>query len=409
MGAGSELFTGLFYRRGSLSFVPGASDVPNVIFFPDTTPLNLSEDRSFNSYGLKLDYTWRFGTDLQVKAGTMSWLTTGQERFLTTGAQGQHGPGSNSTLQGHDMGVYAQTVWAPVERWELRAGVRYDAHAAPFAGTQTQVSPRIKLSFLPDPRTTFYAYYGRLFMPTNVEDLRAITSAADSGVVAQPTLPERDNFYEAGVIHRFPLGVAAKVDVYRKQSTPGIDDNTVPGSAIVTSVNLAEIFVTGIESGLDFHPSGPISGYLNFALNHAYGRGPITGGFFPTDVADVPGGWFDLDHDQRVSAVGNLVYSLSRLYLSATGTYGSGLANGADITQPIGTGMFEFNKDIHVKPNLVLDASAGYTVALRGTTVRPQLYVENVMNNHYLLKGAFFSGASVGRPRSIQLRLNVGL
>jgi len=31
-----------------------------------------------------------------------------------------------------------------------------------------------------------------------------------------------------------------------------------------------------------------------------------------------------------------------------------------------------------------------------------------VFDNKYLLKGAFFSGASVGRPRSVQLRVNIG-
>jgi len=30
-----------------------------------------------------------------------------------------------------------------------------------------------------------------------------------------------------------------------------------------------------------------------------------------------------------------------------------------------------------------------------------------VFDNWYLLKGAFFSGASVGRPRSVQVQVNV--
>jgi len=32
---------------------------------------------------------------------------------------------------------------------------------------------------------------------------------------------------------------------------------------------------------LEIRPAGPISAYANVALNHAYGYGPITGGFFP--------------------------------------------------------------------------------------------------------------------------------
>jgi hypothetical protein len=56
-----------------------------------------------------------------------------------------------------------------------------------------------------------------------------------------------------------------------------------------------------------------------------------------------------------------------------------------------------------------LNFSAGYSLVAGSSVVRPALYIENVFDKKYLLKGAFFSGASVGRPRNIQLRVNVGL
>jgi len=84
------------------------------------------------------------------------------------------------------VGVYAQTAISPSDRWELRAGARFDNHNAPFAGNKHQVSPRVKLSFFPDPANTVYLYYARLFLPTNVEDLRAITSVADSRCCDRP-------------------------------------------------------------------------------------------------------------------------------------------------------------------------------------------------------------------------------
>ena len=206
-------------------------------------------------------------------------------------------------------------------------------------------------------------------------------------------------------MHRFPFGVVTKLSFYHKHSSPGIDDNTVPGSAIVTSVNIEQVRITGIEAVAEIRPRGPVSGYVNLALNHAYGFGQITGGFFPDQP---PSGSFDLDHDQRVSGLASVVYSSRGLYLSATGVYGSGLTNGNDPDSTYGTGLFDFNKSIKVDPSFVLNASAGYTVAVGGVVVRPQVYVENVLDSHYLLKGAFFSGASVGRPRSVQVRLNVG-
>lgn len=405
----NDLFAALFYRHGSLTYVPGSQDVPQFTFFPDTTAYNLSELRQFNTVGLKADYTLHPVRDLEFRAGTLSSVTNGHENFNTTDASGNHGPASNSALQGWDAGVYAQTAYAPVEKFELRTGLRYDAHNAPFANTQTQLSPRIRLNFFPATATTLYAYYGRLFMPTNVEDLRAITSVAQAGVATAPTLPERDNFYELGWIQRLPAGVNLKLSGYYKDSKPGIDDNTVPGSAIVTSVNIAQVRVKGIEGVAEFRPNGPLSGYVNVALNHAYGHGPVTGGFFP---AETPQGYFDLDHDQRLSAVASATYSINRLYLSATEIYGSGLTNGvdpADCNCSYGTGLFDFNRGTKVAGSAITNLSAGYSWVLGASVLRPELYIENLFNRRYLLKGAFFSGASVGRPRSVQLRLSLGM
>jgi outer membrane cobalamin receptor len=406
----SDLFTGLFFRHGSLNYVPGSVDTPQFIFFPDTTtPYNLTESRQFNAVGLKLDYTIHPQHDLELKFGTLSSTTTGHENFVTTAADGSHGPASNSNLKGWDAGFYAQTAFSPIEQFEIRTGVRYDAHNAPFAGTQSQVSPRIRFNFFLTPSTTLYAYYGRQFLPTNVEDLRAITSVALAGTAATPTLPERDNFYELGWVQRLPSNLNLKLDGYYKQSKPGIDDNTVPGSAIVTSVNINEVWIKGVETVLEFRPDGPLSAYFNVALNHAYGAGPITGGFFPTAT---PEGNFDLDHDQRLSAIGSLTYSFSRLYLSGTGIYGSGLTNGvapADCACNYGTGLLDFNRGIKVPGSAIFNFSAGYSFVAGTSVIRPELYIENAFDKKYLLKGAFFSGASVGRPRSIQLRVNLGM
>jgi outer membrane cobalamin receptor len=407
---GGELFAGAFYRYGSLRYTPGLQDDPQFIFYPDTnTPYNLRENRDFTTTGLKLDYSYRSSEAFEVKTGVLALVTTGHESFVTTTRSGAFGPASNSGLSGNEVGVYAQTAWSPSEHFELRTGVRWDEHTAPFAGTVSQVSPRVRLNFFIDPANTLYLYYAKLFVPTNVEDLRAITTVAQAGVAMSPTLPERDNFYEAAYIHRFPVGVVTKLSAYFKESSPGIDDNTVPGSSIVTEVNIARVRITGVEAVLEVRPNGPLSGNVNVALNHAYGTGPITGGFFPTAT---PVGFFDLDHDQRLSINAGAVYSLGAFFLSATEIYGSGLTNGvdpADCGCAYGTGLLDFNSGIKVQPNYITNLSAGYTFLFGTTTVRPELFVDNVFDNRYLLKGTFFSGASVGRPRSMQFRVNLGI
>jgi hypothetical protein len=407
----AEFFTGLFYRHGSLAYTPGLNDEAQFFFFPDSTnAYNLRENRDFNTLGVKLDYLLHVQPELEFKTGVLAQRTTGQESFQATTQAGAAGPGSASALTGSDVGGYAQIAWSPVEKFELRTGARYDAHTAPFAGTKTQLSPRVRLNFFPNPATTLYAYYGKQFIPTNVEELRTITNVA-VGAVAEPTVPERDDFYELGAVHRFGVaGLVAKLSGYRKESNPGIDDATIPGTAIVTSVNIDHITVEGLDAVLEIRPAGPFSGYLNASVIHGYGRAPITGGFLPSQP---PSGDFDLDHDQRISLVGSGTYSANRLFLSATAIYGSGLTNGLTTDDlpgaQYGTGLFDMNRAFKVDPSTVVNASAGYTFVAGRSVLRPQIYVENLFDRRYLLKGAFFSGASVGRPRSVQLRLNVGV
>ncbi|MBI3790411.1 MAG: TonB-dependent receptor [Gemmatimonadetes bacterium] len=409
-GTGGELFAGAFLRTGSLRFTPGAADSAQFIFYPDTlTPYKLTEDRTFTTVGFKLDYARRVTRHVEFKTGVLGQFTSGNEDFVARTAAGSAGPRSQSALDGHDVGLYAQGGYQPVEWLEVRAGLRWDSHRAPFAGTQAQWSPRLRINVFPDEATTLFAYYGRQFIPTNVEDLRAITSVAQGGVVAAPTLPERDDVYEVGLVHRFPFGVVSKFSAYYKRSTPGIDDNTVPGSSIVTPVNIQEVRVKGLEAVLEVRPGGALSGSLNLSLNHAYGFGTITGGFFPDAP---PTGAFDLDHDQRLSAVASATWAPSRFYLSATGIYGSGLTNGVEPAAcgcRFGTGLTDFNPGIKVSPNFVLNLGTGYAWLVGRTLVQPELFIDNLFDTRYLLKGAFFSGASVGRPRSIQVRVKAAI
>lgn len=421
---GTELFASAFYRHGSLTYTPAVNDQPSFRFAPDTTLYNISEARSFDIYGVKLDYTVHLSELLSFKFGTLSSLTRGHENFRAFNATTPNGPTSDSPLDGSDIGVYAETQIQPTDQWQLRAGVRYDTHYYPTSANQhataEQVSQRVRLSFFPDPATTLWVYYGRQFIPTNIEDLRAITSASQGGVVSAPTLPERDDFYEVGITHRFPAGIVLKLSGYHKKSSPGTDDTQVPGTAITTDVNIEQIRVTGIEGVVEVRPVGPLSGFLNVALAHAYGSGAVTGGFF---TATPPAQPFDLDHDQRLSATAGLTYGAKGLLLTATGIYGSGLngglvPNSPDLpnydptlptTQPLGTGLFGFDQAFHVKPSFILDASGGYTFLVGNVEVRPQLFVNNIFDLKYSLKGAFFAGAQFGKPRTVQFKVNLGV
>jgi hypothetical protein len=270
------------------------------------------------------------------------------------------------------------------------------------------VSPRIRWNLYPDQFNSFYLYFGRLFLPTNIEGLRTIgAGAGGSAAASQPPLPERDDLYEAGYTRSFSSGLTAKADYFYKFASPGLDDATIGSSAIKTPVNIDHVYTTGIEAGMSFRdPSTPFSGYLNASLVHAYGTGPITGGFVLHDVSDNDGSGTDLDHDQRLSLVWSVNYQPRGWFANVTGIYGSGLTNGNPNGAAYQNGLFDFNVAQHTAPSWIFDLSFGYTHILGGgASLEPSVYISNILDHDHLIKGAYFSGASYEERRNVVFKL----
>jgi len=105
--------------------------------------------------------------------------------------------------------------------------------------------------------------------------------------------------------------------------------------------------------------------------------------------------------------VGSVSDEHPRWYASATGIFGSGLTNGNPSAGTTGLGLFDFNAAVKVPPSFIVNISAGTTIRVLGRAVRSQFFVENLFNLNYVLKGAFTSGPSMGRPRAMTVRLDV--
>ena len=401
----SNLFIGAYAREGGLNYTPGDANPPNFQFVGDTVnSYLLTEDRTFTTIGLRTTYDTRLTHQFMIKTGLNISSTSGTEKFTSRDSAGNPGPTILTDFTGSDFGVFAETDYHPLEWTSFDVGVRYDQHIAPDVPLQSQVSPRIRWNFFIDESNTAYLYYGRLFMPTNVEGLRSIALNVSSTLT--PTLPERDDFYEAVYTHAFSGGLRGKVASFYKHSTPGLDDQTVGNSAIKTPVNIATVRTTGIEVGLAFNsPQTPFSGYLNGSIIHAYGSGPVTGGFL--DISD-DGPATDLDHDQRLSIVADVNYQPRDWFVNLKAIYGSGLTNGNPDGVPYETGLFDFNTAAHTPPSWIVNLGLGHTMHMGGgATFEPSLYVTNLLNNLHLIKGAYFSGASWEEPRNVVLRLAV--
>ncbi|MDB5034957.1 MAG: hypothetical protein JWQ98_2198 [Chlorobi bacterium] len=401
----SNFFAGIYAREGGLTYTPNLADEPKQFLHNDTTTgYVVAQDRSFTTLGLRTKYDTRLSHQLGYAVGLDLKSTVGNEsfNFMATDVPALR---SANAFSGSDIGVFAQAEIHPLEWMHLDLGARYDRHAAPGAATETQLSPRAKLSFLPDESSTFYLYYGRLFVPTNIEGLQSIAGIV--GDTATGTLAQREHLYEAAYVRNWEFGLAGKLAAFYKHQTPGVDDETLGSSTIKVNVNIAEVNVTGLELALTYAPpSSPFSAYLNAALIHAYGIGPVSGGFLRADSSTVP---FDLDHDQRLSMVIGANYQPDAWFAHLTATYGSGLANGND-DYAFTTGLFDFNQGAHTTPSWILDAGAGYTFQLGdGRTLEPSLYVTNILDHAHPIKGAFFSGASFEERRNLVFKLGVHL
>ena len=285
----SELFTGLFARHGSLNYSPSRTTIRSSCSFRTRSIFNLSEQRSFNTYGIKADYAMHPSNEVEFKVGTLSSVTSGHENFVDRSPRrALPGPASNSgSVRSRHRRVRADGVLSGRMAVEIRAGVRYDAHNAPFVGHAVAGEPAHSPQLLSvDVDDALWV----LRAPVHADERRGSARDHERGAgrrrCATPTLPERDNFFEAGLIQRIPnLGMIAKLSAYHKESAPGIDDNTVPGSAIVTVGKHRARQDHRSREGARASAERPVLGYVNAALNHAYGTGTITGGFFPDATA----------------------------------------------------------------------------------------------------------------------------
>ncbi len=399
----NNFFAGIYAREGGLRYDVSPDDEPKQYIGTDTTTgYAVAQDRNFTTIGLRTKYDARFSHEFGYAAGLNLASTTGTEAFDFINPVA-NGPRATSTFAGSDFGAFIQAQWHPAEWTRLDFGVRYDQHIAPDLPMERQVSPRIKWSIVPDESTTFYLYYGRLFIPTNIESLHNLASVV--GDSAAPTIAQRENLFEASFVHAWEFGMTSRLAAFYKDQNPGLDDETLGSSTVRVNVNIDHVHVTGLELALTYSvPSTPLSAFLNAAIIHAYGTGPVSGGFLAADSGTTA---FDLDHDQRLSAVVGVNYQPENWFASLSATYGSGLTNGNEAAS-YATGLFDFNQAGHTTPSWILNVSAGYTFDLGGGhTLEPSLFVTNLLDHAHLVKGAFFSGASFEEPRNVVLRLNV--
>jgi hypothetical protein len=370
-----------------------------------TTGYTIDQDRRYFTYGARIKYSDKLSDLFEYETGFRIILTSANESFYLRDANG-NGPVISSVFPASDFGIFIQTRIRPIYATLFEIGARYDQSISPSIPIQRQISPRIKFSWFLNDENTFYTSYSRLFVPTNVEGLNYLSQII-IGSIYTGTYPEKDNLYEAGIIHKFGNSLNLKLDYFYKDASPGLDDESLGSSSIKINVNIENVKVSGLELSFAYDDiTTPYSFYINGSIIHGYGKGLISGGFFPSDYAANP---FDLDHDQRLNLVTGINYKRNNLFAGLVINYGSGLTNGND-DYNFETGLFDLNQSAHTTPAWILNLSGGYIFNIGDNqTLEPSIYITNLFDHEHLIKGTFFSSAYFEAHRNIIFKLSYHL
>ena len=261
----------------------------------------------------------------------------------------------NVSKLGWLAGVYAQDEWKLTDKLTMNYGARFDQMWQYVDANQ--LSPRVSFTYKPFEYTTFHAGYARYFTPpvlveaapANIALFNGTTGAPASGGT-NPVLPERSNYFDAGVDQKIPLACSSPtapdcsilelgVDAYYKQAKDLIDNGNFGQALVLSAFNYAKGITEGVEFSGKYH-SGNLQAYANLAVGYEKATDVVSNQYLfdnVTPLADLGGmtelqyidsHWIYTDHTQIVTGSAGVSYLWNGTTYSADMIYGSGLRDG---------------------------------------------------------------------------------
>ena len=371
-------------------------------------------NRHTNNVGLKMDYSNRLDERNLVKAGIQlqASQSLGTIQVLYKNIQSTN---SDPNL-GFYENAYVQDDFVIFKPLILTAGVRFSATQFNFSGanpTDYMFQPRVGLRYLLTDTTKLHAFYGKLFQPSSLENLRVTFNQLnpDAPLLPYDIKAEKDDFYELGVEQQVGDTHVVSVTGYYKDSINVIDDEQLLNTSIAQPFNFANGYSYGAELSVRGQLSSEWSEYFNYSYNIAKGRG-ISGGLFVFAEAehdhdehahadhqehahddhvehahddhkerahtgghthDVSGTDYQvMDHVQLHTANAGLTYTKNNYWIGGQGMFNSGLRTGP-------------NNSLVLPFNLTFNATGGYEFRSDSWAAnwKVSLDILNVFNNVY--------------------------
>lgn len=285
-------------------------------------------DSASKTTGLQLDYTNQVSPRHLLKAGAIR-MSSDNRYWVTVPAYGDYEYTANTdTVQ---TGLYVQDQMDLGKRWAAEFGLRYDRmkydkEINPDT-TESQVSPRMGLSYVIDPKTKLRCSWGKMiqFVYTQAVERNYTNPEWNEwyGLGNANLRPERCTQFDVGwereVAPNYLLQVTPfyrkYVDMLQVRSLNPEDPTAPP----YVYDNLGEGKSTGLEVMLKKRASDNWSGWLAYTWQRAVAQSS-------NDRETVtPGAFHYVDWDQRHTAMLVLNYANRGWNYSLMGEYGSGL------------------------------------------------------------------------------------
>jgi outer membrane receptor protein involved in Fe transport len=248
-------------------------------------------------------------------------------------------------------GVYAQDEWKITNQLTMNAGLRFD-QMWQFTDAN-QLSPRLSFTYKPFDNTTFHAGYARYFTPpvlveaapANIAAFNNTTGAPNAGQPADPVLPERSHYFDAGVVQKIPFGcygpashdcsnLEIGLDAYYKIAKDLIDNGQFGQALVLSAFNYQKGINEGVELSLKY-TNGNFQGYGNLAVAQQRATNVVSNQYLfdnTTPQADLGGltefqyiatHWIYTDHNQFVTASAGASYTFCGRPATAAEAFGN--------------------------------------------------------------------------------------
>jgi outer membrane receptor protein involved in Fe transport len=238
-------------------------------------------------------------------------------------------------------GVYLQDIWQINEQLALTYGVRWDGVSGII--DNNMVSPRINLLYQPGKNTALHAGFARYFQTPDFETVSEESFKAFENTTAAvspggtQSYPEKDYYWDAGVLHHFGSHLTVTANGYFRLSQDLIDSGQFGFVPIFVPFNYQHGRIWGSEFSSTYNWEN-LSVRGNFTYSVAQGNQVASGqfNFTPQELAYISNHYIFLDHSQQYSASGGITYRWRSYLFSMDGTYGSGLRAGFANTDELG-------------------------------------------------------------------------